>query len=64
MQTQSRLTTGDLARALGVQPESIRAHLYRRGSYYGIRPTKGPNKRLLWPADAIERLLGKEGRVA
>lgn len=61
---QTRLTTADLSRALGIKPESIRSHVYRHGAYYGIRPIKGPNRRLLWPADAIERLVGKEGKAA
>jgi hypothetical protein len=51
------LSTQDFARAIGLQPESIRVHLCRRGSYYGIRPGKLPNGRLLWPMDAVERLL-------
>jgi hypothetical protein len=37
-------------------------HLCRRGSYYGIRPAKLPNGRLLWPGDAVERLLGDAAR--
>ena len=61
---QNRLTTTDLAHALGIKAESIRSHVYRRGTYYGIQPTKGPNRRLLWPADSIERLLGKEVKAA
>ena len=51
------LSTQDFARAIGLQPESIRVHLCRRGSYYGIQPAKLPNGRLLWPMDAVERLL-------
>ena len=54
---QTLLTTSDLARALGIKPESIRAHVYRHGAYYGIQPLKGPNRRLLWPADSVDRLL-------
>ncbi len=61
---KNRLTTAELASALGVQPPSIRTHVYRRGSYYGIRPLKGPNGRLLWPADSIDRLLGKGEKAA
>lgn len=58
---QTRLTTTDLSSALGLKPESIRSHYYRNGSYYGLQPLKAPNGRLLWPADSIERLVGKEG---
>ncbi len=52
------LSTEDFATSIGLRPESIRVHLCRRGSYYGIRPAKLPNGRLLWPGDAVERLLG------
>ncbi len=61
---KARLTTSEFARALGIKPESIRSHVYRHGAYYGIRPVKGPNRRLLWPADSVERLLDKEGDAA
>ena len=58
------LSTEEFAASIGLRPESIRVHLCRRGSYYGIRPAKLPNGRLLWPGDAVERLmeLGKRGR--
>ncbi len=58
---QRFLTTQQLATVLSIKSDSIRAHVYRHGSYYGIRPEKAPNRRLLWPADSVERLLGKEG---
>ena len=54
------LSTEDFATSIGLRPESIRVHLCRRGSYYGIRPAKLPNGRLLWPGDAVERLLGRD----
>lgn len=50
------LSTDELAAAIRGKPESIRVRLCREGSYYGIRPTKLPNGRLLWPADTLERL--------
>ncbi len=58
------LTTHQLADALGIQAASIRAHVSRHGAYYGIKPMKAPNRRLLWPADAINRLLGEGGKAA
>ncbi|WP_111747333.1 monooxygenase [Salinisphaera orenii] len=54
---QAGLTTEQFAQATGNRPGSIRTHLCERGSYYGIKPKKLPNGRLLWPPDAIERLL-------
>jgi hypothetical protein len=49
-------TTETLAAGLGIKPQSIRARVCRTGSYFGLRPAKLPNGRLLWPADAIQRL--------
>lgn len=57
----SGLTTEQLATPLCVKPQSIRVRLCQTGSYFGIRPIKLPNGRLLWPADAVEKLL--EGRA-
>jgi hypothetical protein len=54
------LTTEALAARLGLKPQSLRAALCKRGSYFGIQPKKLPNGRLLWPADSVERLLGIE----
>lgn len=49
-------STEGLATALGLRPASIRVHLCRRGSYYGLTPDRLPNGRLLWPSDSVERL--------
>lgn len=53
------MNTETLAAALGMRAQSIRAALCRSGHYYGLRPTKLPNGRLIWPADAMQRLIGK-----
>lgn len=58
---QPALTTEALARVVGIKPQSIRVALCNKGHYYGLRPTKLPNGRLLWPADALERLTAKQG---
>jgi len=50
------LTTEQLASLLGLRPTSIRVRLCESGSYFGLRPLKLPNGRLLWPSDALERL--------
>ena len=34
-----------------VKPESVLSRLCRTGSYFGIRPVKLENGRLLWPDD-------------
>lgn len=54
---QARLTTEELAERMRTKPYTVRARLSRTGSYFGIRPAKAPNGRLLWPADAPERLI-------
>lgn len=51
------MNTEKLASRFGMQPQSIRAALCRQGHWLGLRPQKLPNGRLLWPADAVERIL-------
>ncbi|VBY39231.1 Uncharacterised protein [Burkholderia pseudomallei] len=41
------LTTNRLAQRLGLQPDTLRVALCRRGSYFGVKPTKLPNGRLV-----------------
>lgn len=55
------ITTEVLAAAVGVKPNSIRVRLCRTGSYFGLRPKKMPNRRLVWPADSLARLAGEVG---
>ena len=58
------LTTEALAYRLGLKPQSIHAQLSRTGSYFGIRPIKLPNRRLLWPHNTLERLINGKSGVA
>lgn len=51
------ITTEELAQQCGIKPQSVRVRLCRTGSYFGIKPTKLPNGRLMWPGDARERML-------
>lgn len=58
---QTYLSTEAFAKALNIKPNTPRAALCRDGHYLGVRPLKLPNRRLLWPAAEIERLLsGKQ----
>ncbi len=57
--TINGITTEDLANGLGGKPGSIRVRLCETGSYYGIKPHKLPNGRLLWPADSVQQLIEK-----
>ena len=43
------LTTSKLAERFGVKPETVRRGLCMDGHYLGLKPTKLPNGRLLWP---------------
>lgn len=43
------LTTEQLAEIFGVQPGTIRRGHSVDGHYMGLKPTKLPNRRLLWP---------------
>lgn len=56
------LGTADLAallrsKGLNIKPASIRRAHCVKGEYLGITPRKLPNGRLIWPGDAVRRLL-------
>jgi hypothetical protein len=53
---KSGFTTEGLAEATGHKPQTLRAAYCKNSHWCGLRPSKLPNGRLLWPADAIERL--------
>lgn len=52
------LSTETLANSIGAKAGSIRVRLCQTGSYFGLKPRKLPNGRLLWPSDSVERLIG------
>lgn len=51
------LTTEQLAEQAQLKAQSLRAAFCRDGHWCGIRPIKLPNRRLLWPAEAVNALL-------
>lgn len=53
------LSTDELAALLSLRPQSIRKRYCQTGAYFSLRPVKMPNGRLLWPADALEKLAGE-----
>lgn len=59
-----KLTTEQLAALAGVKADTIRAAYCRRGEYYGLRPEKCLNGRLLWPADSQQRLFATSAKKA
>lgn len=54
---ETGISTKTLAERLDSNQSSIRVRLCATGSYFGVRPHKLPNGRLLWPADTVERLI-------
>ena len=57
------LTTDSLACQLSLQPQSIRKRYAATGTYHGVRPVKLPNRRLMWPANAVEQLIKEASDV-
>jgi hypothetical protein len=59
-QNRSRpFTTEELALGITILPQSIRKRLSQTGSYFGLRPKKLPNGRLLWPENSIDVLFNE-----
>ncbi|WP_233425631.1 hypothetical protein [Paraburkholderia kururiensis] len=54
---RAHLSTEEFAAVLAVEPQSVRKRYSETGSYHGVRPRKLPNRRLLWPVEAVKRLL-------
>ncbi len=53
---QAEITTEKFATQCGVLPQSIRVRMCRTGSYFGVKPRKLSNGRLMWPGDARDRI--------
>lgn len=51
------LSTAEFAAVLAVEAQSVRKRYSETGSYHGVRPTKLPSRRVLWPVEALKRLL-------
>jgi hypothetical protein len=56
IQTRRPITTEELAALLSIRPQSIRKRFCQTGGYFNLRPVKLPNGRLMWPADALDKL--------
>lgn len=57
---QKYIKTATLAERINYDPASIRTAVWRNGHFYGVVPVKlspGKSGRLLWPADAVERII-------
>lgn len=56
VQSSRPITTEELAALLSIRPQSIRKRYCQTGAYFSLRPVKLPNGRLMWPADALDKL--------
>lgn len=54
------LSTEELAALAKNRPQSIRASLCRLGHWMGLKPTKLPNRRLVWSGAEVARVLNGE----
>ncbi|OIT16250.1 hypothetical protein BL243_12235 [Ralstonia solanacearum] len=61
---RDHVSTEELAAILAIDPQSIRKRHSVDGSYLGIRPTKLPNRRLLWPVADVKKLLSGDKPAA
>ncbi|QOK90500.1 hypothetical protein HF908_02715 [Ralstonia pseudosolanacearum] len=61
---RDHVSTEELAAILAIEPQSIRKRYSLDGSYLGIRPTKLPNRRLLWLVADVKKLLSGNRRDA
>lgn len=57
IEADTLLTTETFAAELSLNPQSIRKRYSQTGAYYGVRPIKMLNGRLLWSKSALEQLL-------
>jgi len=57
IQAHRSITTEELAALLSIRPQSIRKRFCQTGAYFSLRPIKMPNGRLMWPADAFDKLV-------
>jgi len=55
-----KLDTAEAAERLRIRPQTLRRALCLQGHYYGMKPTKLPNGRLLWDSADLDRLTAGE----
>ena len=51
------ISTEKLAAAFGVKPNTPRVAHSLHGNYFGIKPRKAPNGRLIWPLEEVQAVL-------
>ena len=55
-----KYSTQQFAESAFVKPQTIRAAYCRQGHYLTVKPIKLPNRKLAWPADAVDSILTGE----
>lgn len=55
-----KLDTTEAAERLRIRPQTLRRALCLQGHYYGMKPTKMANGRLLWDSADLDRLTAGE----
>ncbi|GAB1425956.1 hypothetical protein MASR2M16_31900 [Thauera terpenica] len=55
-----KLDTAEAAERLRIRPQTLRRALCLQGHYYGVKPTKMANGRLLWDSADLDRLTAGE----
>ena len=58
------MTTEEFAATLATKAASVRSRYCIKGHYFGVRPFKLPNGRLLWPATDPTQLIAERGEDA
>ncbi|MPV65847.1 helix-turn-helix domain-containing protein [Burkholderia sp. BE17] len=53
------MTTKEVADCMRIAPATVYQRLCAKGDFWGVLPVKGLNGRLLWPIEAIHRLLDR-----
>jgi hypothetical protein len=61
-QARFQLTTDAFAAQHLVDAQTVRKRLSSHGSYFGVKPLRLPNRRLLWPVDSITTLIEESQR--
>lgn len=56
-ENREHLSTEELAAILAVNPQTIRKRYSDTGSYHGLVPQRLPNRRLLWPVEAVRQMV-------
>lgn len=59
--TPRRYTTNEAAAVVRFRPQTVRRDYCLKGHFKGIVPVKLPGGRLLWDAEAIDRLASGDG---